>query len=147
MKVLRSRYTLALLLIGTVAAVLIIAIVPPWEEELFTDQHYERLKEGMTRGEVEGVLGGPAGDYSQGKGGPYHFGWHVRIDKMDLPSPAEIRDEWYGPHGAIWIEFGNDGRLRNKTLLGTYSPPPPTFWKRIKIWLDSWTKEEIVILA
>jgi hypothetical protein len=143
----KARYAIVVLLLFTcTAGVGTIVFWPKQEEreELFNERHFGQLKNGMTRDEVSRTLGGPPGDYTEGKVERYHYGYgpnETWSDSISLPPAAKIKDEWYGPYGAIYAYFDENGLLTGKSLLGSFDPPPPrppTRLERIKDWLASW---------
>jgi hypothetical protein len=74
-----------------------------------TRANYERIREGMTRRQVEALLGGPADDLAE-RG-------------QDLPlllgpdEDALIGDLWAGEEATIIVAFGSDGRVARKQLV------------------------------
>jgi hypothetical protein len=64
-----------------------------------TLENLRRIHVGMTRGEVEGILGGPPGDYTTGPVSVVHIGGAMT---------AFSKDEWFGDHCDINIWFSDD---------------------------------------
>jgi hypothetical protein len=118
----------------------LVAIMVPFlffgEEHRFTSQQCNRLKVGMTRGEVIQILGWPAGDYTNGKGHYLFLGvtgttadaWHPGTN------PDKTNSSWCGEYGAIWAHFDDDGKLTETTYWHPREAPP-SIWTRIKCWL------------
>jgi hypothetical protein len=81
-----------------------------------TKAAYEKVKSGMTRSEVEAILGGPAGDYTTGEhemgpGGPTHgriFYWN---------------ELWEGDEGTVYLAIGEKGVLRKEFWPGRRTRP------------------------
>src|SRR5437764_211775 len=97
------------ILLSIAALVISLEITPPFEEqhfnevECFNEGHAAQIQIGMTRTEVAEVLGGPPGDYADGKGGPYYIPMGgCKCDSISFPQVGAIGyEEWYGPYGAI----------------------------------------------
>ncbi len=86
------------LVVAGVAVVLVmagvlVALLGPWPCRV-TRANCERIKEGMTRAEVEAILGGPPGDY------------RTRPNEADAFAVSEWRGEvWSGDEGHVWLDF------------------------------------------
>jgi hypothetical protein len=66
----------------------------------------DRIKEGMTRAEVEQILGGPPGDYRT-RPGP-------AVPSTFVSAPARLfycHEEWRGDGVALWVNFDDRGRV------------------------------------
>jgi hypothetical protein len=90
----RSRRLLwlsALVLPGLWAAWLVLPGLRP--RPSITQEDYDRIRVGMTLAEVEGVLGGPPGDYA---------GRPVFVTRSEV----ESRRWWVGNEAVIMIELG-----------------------------------------
>jgi hypothetical protein len=59
----------------------------------------ERIKEGMTRAEVEAILGGPPGDY---RTRPEGFIFEIPRTSM------QVSERWYGDEGKVDVGFDLD---------------------------------------
>jgi hypothetical protein len=115
-----------LLLVGT-----LLPIVLPRPSPV-TLAVFERIEQGMTRAEVEGVLGGPPGDYrtrptsrvwiSLGEGGS--------MVAMGFRS----RETWEGDEGSIEVTF--DGGIVEATDFTEMTPQPMAVWDLICWRLD-----------
>jgi hypothetical protein len=107
-----SLLAVALVLLGTLLGLLLPSSCP------VTRAAFERIKPGMTRAEVEGILGGPAGDYSTR---PVTFLFVVEGGggSMVVGSPSVTRpvyadetiEEWLGNEGVVFTHFLADGRV------------------------------------
>ncbi len=90
--------------------------VPFQEPGRFTEKQFQHLREGMTRNQVEAILGVPAGDYMGGKGDFRHFengeSW---TDGTGVPK--DLTDRWCGDDGAIILGFDEDGKMVERRLL------------------------------
>jgi hypothetical protein len=103
----------------------------------FTEDQYRKIHVGMTRDEVETLLGCPPGDYAQGRDLlPIDIGMYEPV----IPSApylewvADTTDEPYadanGPHRqdalGIRVWFDDEGRVIDKYRMGYgYSPSSP----------------------
>jgi hypothetical protein len=67
-----------------------------------TSENAKRIKEGMTRAEVEEILGGPPGDYRNGP-------TRASRDRLVLPGPNPLDlivwEVWWGDEAVIAIRF------------------------------------------
>jgi hypothetical protein len=83
-----------------------------------TRENYEKIQEFQTRAEVEGILGGPPGDYTRGRFRPsaenLNGGWFERL-------------EWVGSDAVIWVWFDGDGNVAAKRL-GEVVPAQGGLW-------------------
>jgi hypothetical protein len=100
--------------------------------------HFEALREGMTRAEAEGVLGGPPRNecrapvfvWVRREGGLQSAevapgGLAVRVfPDADLAEGQEAA--WVGDAGLIAARFGDDGRLRQKHFSAVQGAGRPT---------------------
>jgi hypothetical protein len=78
----------------------------------------DRVLIGMTRAEVEHVLGGPPGDY------------RTRPSKPPL-SWFAFGDEWQGDGGMVFVQFDEDGRETDKLHIDHRLPGQPSLIDRI----------------
>jgi hypothetical protein len=83
-----------LAVVGAGAAVMLLR-----REDRVTRQNFDRITEGMSRTEVESILGSP-GDY---RSGPVKWKAGPREVIFQIDSPAH--DRWIGDHGTIDIWF------------------------------------------
>jgi hypothetical protein len=81
-----------------------------------------RIKIGMTRAEVEHVLGGPPGDYRTGPSVPPPLPYGNRYMSWD---------EWQGDGGFVFIQFDDDGRVFDKAHFDLM-PRQPSLIDRIR---------------
>ena len=96
----------------------------------FTKEQFNRLGEGMTKGEVISVLGSPPGDYTAGKGD-----YRVKADSgvehaRGVPGADALDYCWCGQDGMIAVVFDEGGRLAHKSYY--HVPATPNVWTRIK---------------
>ena len=87
---------------------------------------YEKIQVGMTRPQVEKILGGPPRNESK----PNRW-------CMDLRGPNSPNVVWFGPEAIIHLWFDESGRVCHKDLdLDGYFPyPQPSLWDRVRAWL------------
>jgi hypothetical protein len=75
-----------------------------------TRENSERIKEGMSRAEVEEILGGPPGDY------------RTKPTNLDRDAVARailsvfFNAEWCGDEGEVWVSFGPDDKVRDMSF-------------------------------
>ena len=108
-----------LLSVFPVAAFLLLAI--PRQEPRFTEAQWEAIEPGMTEEEVEGILGGPAGDYRAN-------GFTALPEK---PFDAEFGREWVGDRGTITILFQNDD---HRVAMTGFIPGDESWQDRLQKW-------------
>ena len=88
-------------------------------------EHFERIKAGMSRAEVEAILGGPPGDYHT-----------ENIFYCSFGVTFEGRFEWWsGNEGAILIRFDEQDRVQRHVFMDAMSLPPPPLAARVRAWL------------
>ncbi len=92
-----------LLLLAVVAVAMTLAggVWLLWPRSAITWENYERIHNGMTRGEVETILGWPAHDESNG-----------RIGTGPLPGAVV----WVGADCTSYCLFSVDGRVERKAF-------------------------------
>jgi hypothetical protein len=119
-----KRYLLAVLALtvaGTVAFL--------WPRPRVTKESYERIKLGMTRREVEAVVGGPPGDYTGGPTLPadpegalaegvfQSDVTHVHLAEGVLQGDVSFHPStgrWDGDGAAVVVQFSTAGRVTSK---------------------------------
>jgi hypothetical protein len=124
-----------------------LALVLGWELILFlsrirvslefkpgiTRLNSKRIRIGMTRAEVEAILGKPAGDYRTGptdslpgrEASPY---WTLEA--------ADVTPNWRDDAGSLWVRFDDAGRV--DSLAGT-PKPAVFFWDARKVTINAET--------
>src|SRR5581483_10869205 len=99
----------------------------PWllaQQPGVTKANFERIEEGMTRREVEALLGGPPCDDS-----PSGRNWsELHNGKLTLGWTREV---WGGNHGAARLVFNEEGHVVHKH----WSDSPEPLLERIRRWL------------
>jgi hypothetical protein len=96
-----------------------------WPRPRVTKESYERIKLGMTRPEVEALLGGPPGDYTSGPRRPTDdkFVQDVREDVREIwlrPGGTMLlprHERWQGDAGDLGVSFDPAGRALEKYFL------------------------------
>ena len=78
----------------------------------------ERLLDGMSRSEVEAILGGPEGDYRRNKNHCGFPGFSVNGPTLSLPAG------WYTDEYAILVYFDSEGKAKSIDCLRATPPPP-----------------------
>jgi outer membrane protein assembly factor BamE (lipoprotein component of BamABCDE complex) len=78
-----------------------------------TKGNYGRLKEGMTRQEVQDILGCPPGDYN-GTVRDREYAYAFLSHAITLSSPKQ--EFWIGERVAVMAEFDQQGKLFQKGL-------------------------------
>jgi hypothetical protein len=104
---------------------------------------YERLRLGMTKGEVEKAIGMPPGYYRSYPRVGIQDGNYVRqIGPMpdaagrpisSLPYYEGTVERWTWDDFWIWVAFGEDGKAVGFYLLEPHQPP--TLLERVRKWL------------
>ena len=105
-------------------------------------ENFEKIQEGMTRDEVEELLGCAPGDYTTGPvdfsngrqrgfvlGVDMSFGTILvyEIDLRRLP----VRAVWEGDRGTITVTFDSDGKVQDQAYTKG-RPLPPRWW----LWFE-----------
>jgi hypothetical protein len=83
---------------------------------------FERVKKGMSREEVIRTVGGPPGDYSAERGGPFCKGL--------LPE----HERWICDDGELFVRFDEDDTAAHLEVFDALRPTP-TLSVRIRRWL------------
>jgi hypothetical protein len=104
------RRKLVVLVVG-LAALVAVAMLVLWPRpDRITRENYERIKEGMSRAEVESLLGAP-GDY---RTGPVGYQTAEYKEAVGRPASISLRGTkpalWLGDRGLVEVAFGQDGR-------------------------------------
>jgi hypothetical protein len=101
-----------------------------------TAHSYQRIQVGMTRQQVEDILGGPARNESAKEPecitvvccdmGP-QIAWAV----------SRAKGEWWGPHIVIYLQFDTQDKVSSKKLeRHEYGPAEkPSLWDECRSWL------------
>jgi hypothetical protein len=120
----RNRTQLAVICLPVVLAVAIIItavvffITSP-RRPMASQADCDRIEIGMTRAEVEHVLGGPPGDY------------RTRDSITLICFQDWFFEEWQGDGGAILVEFDGDGWVFHKRHFDFQLPDQPSLIDRI----------------
>jgi hypothetical protein len=115
-----KRKRLLVVLFALVALAVAGTVAVLWPRPRVTKESYERIKLGMTRGEVEAVLGGPPGDYTNGP---------TRAGRLEPEEEIAHDVSWpggsYEPWGEWWEGDTADVMVR-------FSPSGLAVWKRCR---------------
>jgi hypothetical protein len=117
-----------------------------------TEENFRKLKRGVTRADVEAVLGGPPGDY-----GRFQRAYHVcacewppctafydmrhdrkepAAEEIDAVAAREGLAIWWGAEEAIAVQFNEDGKVAS--LGYGVAMREPGFWDSIWDWVGEW---------
>jgi outer membrane protein assembly factor BamE (lipoprotein component of BamABCDE complex) len=130
-----SRRTRRLLLIALPAVAVVVAAWLRWPRTAITRENAAKVKEGMTRAEVEAILGGPARNETTERDG-----WFVTLMRSwvvvwnDRTPASAFSRSWTGHACAILVAFDGDGRVvqvRLTNVLATGGGP----LDRLRRWL------------
>jgi hypothetical protein len=121
----RDRTQLALICVPVVLAVAaiitaIVLYISGPRRPMTSQADCGRIEVGMTRAQVEHVLGGPPGDYCTRPALPPETGWKYAH-----------WDQWYGDGGMVFARFDEDGRLSDKRHFDHWVPRQPSLIDRI----------------
>jgi outer membrane protein assembly factor BamE (lipoprotein component of BamABCDE complex) len=94
-------------------------------ESAITEENIARIQPGMTRAEVEAVLGGPARDETGGR----RMAFYIDGDGWFEPNP----DEWIGDEWVVTVNFDH-GRVSGKRE-GQSCPVEENLLSRFRRWL------------
>jgi hypothetical protein len=115
----RRRITIGLIGLTALAGVAGVVVLS-WPIPL--DDRVRHVRPGMTRAEVEAVLGAPPGHHTRIRG---YVGRPVRTN-----SPVQ---EWYWDEGCIFVHFDVNGRAEEVEFYP--SDDPPSLWERMEFYL------------
>jgi hypothetical protein len=117
-----AALAIALLLVGVIFPLLF-----PRPSKV-TRAAYERIEKGMSREEVEAILGGPPGDYT------------TRPTLPGLTTADSILDTgWWGDEGIILLDFNDSGAVTQKHFIEVMKldQGPLATWRwRFERWRD-----------
>jgi hypothetical protein len=133
-------------LLGSAGVILAAAFVAVWavkylernerlakltRSRLIDREHYDRVNLGMSRTEVEAVLGGPPGDFATED---VSYG----VTDSDLAIFTEGPYEyWAGNDGDIWVAFDEQGDVRRRAFGDAVSTPKTPPWlPYLRAWLQ-----------
>ncbi len=130
-----KKLVVAGLAVGLVMAGVLVALLGPWPCRV-TRANCERIKPGMTRAEVERVLGGPPEDYRTLPHPEFEL---ARFTEIAPPVwPEEL---WIGDTGDVYVGFMPGGIVAEvrfeKADLSTHSPVAVATW-RLKRLKERW---------
>jgi hypothetical protein len=120
-------------LLVLLGALVWVAVAPPLPCPV-TEGAYDRIEEGMSRAQVEGLLGGPPGDYRTKPG----------LVPLAIPGLADrgVPEVWWGDQGFVVVLFGGTDRVREKSfhrLSATEAGPIETLrWRLARRWHALW---------
>lgn len=140
----RQRRRLLLLVLGFAC----FAVLGAWLVACLTSQgdrisreSYNEIKAGMTEQEVEGLLGGPAGDYTNGRCHVPYIGNACSLcdEESYFAEIAEIREsrDWTGCKGLVSVGLNEGGRVVEKRFFPVVPSDPnaQTLLAKLRRWL------------
>jgi hypothetical protein len=109
---------LAVLLVAVLAIVWYL-----WPDDRISPASCERIHEGMTRLEVEAILGGPPGAYTaDGQD------WSMGMLHGGVRHIGTKREVWVADDGGIRVDFDQQGRVD----ICQWCPRRQSFWQRLR---------------
>jgi hypothetical protein len=103
----RKRRLLVLAALAALALALAAAVVLWPQPSQVTRANYDNIKPGMTRRDVETLLGGPPGNYAGGPTGP--AGDHYAEILSNLDECVREPVWWQGDSATVAVHFGQTG--------------------------------------
>jgi hypothetical protein len=94
---------------------------------VITPERVRLIEEGMTRSEVEALLGGPPGDYSGGYMVNYSRG---SVGEDD--SNFSVGTNWWGREGMVQVQFNQEGRAEDWGYYQAHSVNRVDFWGKLR---------------
>jgi hypothetical protein len=127
-----TRRLVALLSAVALSAVLLLLLLARPDGPSVSWRNYCRIQPGMTRAEVEELLGGPAGGYCTE--------WTELELDLSLPPPPDDGEMWSADDGGIIVMFDRSGRVQAH---GWVRSKYGTKWSiRRFVWrLDRWWRD------
>jgi hypothetical protein len=99
-------------------------VIPRPRRPQVSREDFSRIEKGMSREEVEAIIGGPPGDYTTRYYFPPPLGSHY------------IRwQTWVGDGGMILVRFDEMGRVYGTEHFEVYLLDKPSFYERVRVWL------------
>jgi hypothetical protein len=96
---------------------------------------FDRIRTGMSRPEVEALLGGPPGDYTVRSRAPGESCAHPLECVSPETDVSNYRSEaWTDGERTVCVYFHAGGTVADKEYMD-FSLPPPTLWERVRRWL------------
>lgn len=86
----------------------------------------DKIKPGMTRAEVEALIGGPPGDYSTKSALPAI---------LELPPGVSRFELWFDDQGVIMVVFDEGGKARHIFFSDDLILLDQGFFERLRSWL------------
>jgi hypothetical protein len=122
----RRRRSAVGLGIALAAWVVVCCLLMPPAERISTHSS-RRIEPGMTRGQVEAILGGPAGDYRTSPPRPPD-------EALRAPLPLPPGERWQGDRHSVYVTF--DARDRVATVTRFYpGPMRPSWYLGLQEWV------------
>lgn len=119
----RRRIAVSLGLALAAWAVVCYLLMPPAER--ISTHFTSRIKPGTTRGQVEAILGGPAGDYRTRPRPP--------DEAIRAPLALPPGERWQGNRHSIYVTF--DAWDRVEAVTGFYpGPMRPSWYRTLQAW-------------
>jgi hypothetical protein len=114
------RHALLLLIVSSLAMLVVGFSWRSPTRTAITREHAARIARGMTRAEVEAILGGPARDETDGM---YHVRWEP-VEPVAIPPIGVRRGQWTSGECAVAVLFHED-RVLGVFGGDTYLPQEP----------------------
>jgi hypothetical protein len=129
----RVRWWLAVVVVGVTAA-----FVPDLVRLLgstllrpgVTKANFEWIAVGMQQRQVEALLGGPPGYYSQRD--PTRMNCNNGYGSLAPPGRVARTEAWWGDTGIVLVQFDATGSVVGKGFNEMWRPEPPPFLDRLR---------------
>jgi hypothetical protein len=111
----------AVVVFGVMATIASLWWAAPWQSSLLRVNRFMLVQPGMTRAEVEALLGGPPGDYGFHQGGPVS-----EVKAEDWPAdPNWTILTWFNDEAKLEIAFDAQGKVASKIRQPAFLRTPP----------------------
>jgi hypothetical protein len=145
----RRKLLVALAALAVVVAAGVVMLLPP--EDRLTEQNFDQISVGMSRAEVEAILGPPR-DYSTGplkyagrslqmfggSRGTHRTGSYVPLAHVGVQGDQTEQVEWRNDRQMLHVYFLPSGRVREKSFLDVARVDQSlywdTFWRAERLW-------------
>jgi hypothetical protein len=109
----RRKVLVALAGLAVVVAVGVVVMWPRRREP--TGENFERIRQGMTRAEVEAIVG-PPGNFTTG---PLYWHRTLKVDEESWPTRADRNWCWIPDDGTGYVDFDSEGLVKCSGFEGT----------------------------